>query len=91
MGRVALVERDYKRAAEYLEQAKNLDLRASILHYPLAMAYRGLGQPDKAEAELRQRGDVEVGLADPLMDEALESLETASAYRDACNAIVTSR
>jgi tetratricopeptide (TPR) repeat protein len=58
----------------------SLDERASVLHFPLAMAYRGLGQTDKAEAQLRQRGDVEVGLADPLMDEAVESLETASAY-----------
>jgi tetratricopeptide (TPR) repeat protein len=80
LGRVALGEREYKRAAEYLERAKQLDERASVLHYPLAMAYRGLGQTDRAEAEVRQRGNSEVGLADPLMDEAIESLETAAAY-----------
>ena len=45
------------------------DPRASIAHYPLALAYRGLGDTAKAEAHLRQQGGVEVGPPDPLMVE----------------------
>ena len=51
------------------EQALSADPRASIAHYPLALAYRGLGDTAKAEAHLRQRGSVEVGPPDPLMVE----------------------
>lgn len=80
LGRTALAGRQFQRAADYLEQAKRLDGRASVLHYPLAMAYRGLGQPDKAEIEVLQRGEVEVGLADPMMEHVLESLETSAGY-----------
>jgi tetratricopeptide (TPR) repeat protein len=80
LGRVALAARDNAHAAEYLEKALSLDTGASVIHYPLALAYRGLGKTAEAEGESRRRGDVEVGLADPLMDEALESLETSSAY-----------
>ena len=42
---------------------------ASIVHYRLAMAYRGLGRLEDADAQLRQKGDRDVGLTDPLLDE----------------------
>ena len=54
---------------DYLEQALAADPRATVVHYPLALAYRGLGDAAKAEAHLRQRGGVEVGPPDPLMVE----------------------
>ena len=69
LGRTALARRDYSRAVDYLEKALAADPRATVSHYPLALAYRGLGDSGKAEAHLQQRGSVEVGPPDPLMVE----------------------
>lgn len=69
LGRAALARRDFTRAVDYLEQTLAADSRASVAHYPLALAYRELGDTAKAEAHLRQRGSVEVGPPDPLMVE----------------------
>jgi tetratricopeptide (TPR) repeat protein len=68
-GQAALARRDYSRAVEQLEQVLSADRRASIAHYPLALAYRGLGDSARAEAHLSQQGGVEVGPPDPLMVE----------------------
>jgi tetratricopeptide (TPR) repeat protein len=81
LGRGALVRKDYARAVTYLEQALARDQRASGVHYPLAMAYRGLGDLAKAEVHLRQRGDVHIGPPDPLMEELGGLLESAMAYQ----------
>jgi tetratricopeptide (TPR) repeat protein len=82
MGRVALAKRDYAHAVERLAAALVLGERASIIHYPLAMAYRGLGDVAKAEAHLRQRGDVEIGPPDPRMQDLQAMLQSAVAYED---------
>ena len=65
---------------KYLEEALAHDPRASIIHYPLAMAYRGLGETEKADAHLRQRGHVDPALPDPMMSELNGSLHSAVAY-----------
>ena len=57
-GRVALARRDYRRAVDQLEQALAVDPRASMIHYPLGLAYRGLGDTAKADSHFRQRGSV---------------------------------
>ena len=79
LGRAALAKRDYGRAVDRFEQALSADPRASIVHYPLALAYRGLGDTARAEAHLRQRGSVEVGPPDPLMVELRGLLHSAVA------------
>jgi tetratricopeptide (TPR) repeat protein len=61
LGRVALEKRDYTRAIDLFERALEIDRRATVVHYPLAMAYRAAGKIERAEAHLRQRGDVEIG------------------------------
>src|SRR5262249_47223433 len=66
-GRAALARHDYTRAVDQLEQALAADPRATMVHYSLGLAYRGLGQTEKAEAHFRQRGTVEVSPPDPLM------------------------
>ena len=73
LGRIALARRDYARAVTMFEQALADDSRASSVHYQLALAYRGLGDAAKADAHLRQRGDVEPDPPDPLMA-SVESL-----------------
>lgn len=80
VGRAALARQNAVRAAEYLERALSVEPRASSVHYPLAMAYRQLGQLDKAEAHLRQRGSGTLTPPDPLMDEYSELLTTPLAY-----------
>jgi tetratricopeptide (TPR) repeat protein len=82
LGRVALAKRDYARAVEHMEEALTLGPRASIIHYQLAMAYRGLGELGKAETHLRQRGDVEIGPPDPWMQELSAVLQSAVAYEN---------
>jgi len=80
VGRSALASRDYARAVEYLERALSIDQRASSVHYPLAMAYRGLGDLEKAETHLRQRGDGKATPTDPLMQEYYRLLQSAQSY-----------
>ena len=80
LGRAALARHDYVRAAEQMEEALALDQRASIIHYPLAMAYRGLGDLEKAELHLRRRSEASVSTPDPLMLELGGLVESAAAY-----------
>lgn len=79
-GRAALARRDFSKAVEFLEQALSIDSRATMLHYPLALAYRGAGALEKAEAHLRLRGDVEVAPTDPLMQQLATLLNSAAAH-----------
>jgi tetratricopeptide (TPR) repeat protein len=82
LGRAALAKRDYGRAIDQLEAALAQDRRATIVHYPLAMAYRAAGKVEQAEGHLRQRGDTEVGPPDPLMQELNERLDSSVVYEN---------
>jgi tetratricopeptide (TPR) repeat protein len=81
-GRTALARREFAEAAQDLERALALDARASAIHYPLAMAYRGLGDAGKADAHLRQRGGSYPVLPDPLMQDDEDVLESAVSYEN---------
>ena len=65
---------------EYLEEVLKRDPQAAGAHYPLALAYTGLGEPAKAEAHLRQRREHEILPADPLMVELDELLQSPQTY-----------
>jgi len=80
LGRAALARSDYAGAVERLEQALAIDPQQVAIHYPLAMAYRGLGQQDKASAHMRLRGPGTIRPPDPLMLELETILESAVAY-----------
>lgn len=80
LGRVALAKREYASAVTHLEEALALDPRADVVHYSLAMAYRGLGDLAKAEAHLQQRGEADVAVPDPLMQDVRGMLRSATAY-----------
>lgn len=71
LGKTALAAGQYKEAAEDLEEALKLWPAASRLRQPLAMAYRGLGESAKAQANLARHvaKGPEPGLADPIVDE----------------------
>jgi tetratricopeptide (TPR) repeat protein len=80
LGRVALAKQNHAEAVKYLESALTIAPQASRLHYPLALAYRGLGNRAKAEEHLRLRGDVELTPVDPLLGEVAGLLQNAAAY-----------
>jgi hypothetical protein len=75
LGQVALAEGRWQEAAEHLEAALAAVPGADLLHYPLAMAYRGLGDLEKAESHLARRGVVGLRPPDPQID-ALAALKT---------------
>src|SRR6185436_12040951 len=79
LGRANLDARDYAGAVKNLEAALALRPQASSIHYPLALAYRGLGDARSAEAHLRLRGNVDVPPADPLMQQVAGLLQNAAA------------
>jgi tetratricopeptide (TPR) repeat protein len=80
LGRVALAKQEYRRAVDYLDQALSIDPRAAVIHYPLAMAYRGMGDVQKAEAHLQARSPGEIRPPDPLMLELDALIQSAVAY-----------
>ena len=92
LGRAALAKSEYARAVRHLEAALALsENRAVGVHYPLALAYRGLGEQDKAEEHLRQRADVRVLPEDPLMESLGELLESPTAYENRGNRALSDR
>jgi tetratricopeptide (TPR) repeat protein len=80
LGRAALARSDYARAVDHLERALAIDPRRGPIHYQLAMAYRGLGQQDKADAHMRLRAPGAIRPADPLLSELDTILESPVAY-----------
>jgi tetratricopeptide (TPR) repeat protein len=80
LGRVALARNDYARAAEQLEAALASAPHATRVHYPLALAYRGLNRRDKADQHAQLRGEVDLLPADPLLEGLADLLQNASAH-----------
>ena len=80
LGKAALARSDYAAAVGHLERALAIDPGEAAIHYPLAMAYRGLGQQDKAEAHMRLRRAGTIRPSDPLMLELDTILESPVAY-----------
>jgi tetratricopeptide (TPR) repeat protein len=80
LGRTALAKRDYADAAKRLEEALAIDPEADSLHSPLAIAYRGLGQPEKAAPHLKQWRNRDIFVPDPLRQELDLVLESGLSY-----------
>jgi tetratricopeptide (TPR) repeat protein len=79
-GRAALAKREYQRAVDQLTEALAREPQSSSIHYPLAMAYRGLGDVKNSEAQLAQQGKTEPRPPDPLMREIDGLLQSPQAY-----------
>jgi tetratricopeptide (TPR) repeat protein len=79
-GRSALAKKDFTRAVRDLNDALTRNPKATRIHYPLGMAYRGLGDVDRAQAHLAQQGEIEPRPTDPLMRELDDLLQTPEAY-----------
>ena len=67
-------------AADRFEAALAIDPQSESLHAPLAAAYRGLGQIDKAQPHLRQWRNTDILLPDPLQQELDLVLESGLSY-----------
>jgi len=74
LGKIALSNGDFTMAIHSLEAALELQPQATSLHYPLAMAYRGVGDVASALNHLREQGLGKPNVADPFMDD-LERLK----------------
>ncbi len=73
LGKLAAEHGDHRAAAEHFEAALRIDPEASEIHYPLGLAYRGLGDLERARHFLERRGGGKAEIDDPLLDE-LEAL-----------------
>ena len=80
LGRVAVEKRDYASAAKYLEQALAIDPEGESLHAPLAAAYRGLGQLDKARPHIGQWKNRDLPVPDPRQQDMDLLLESGLSY-----------
>jgi tetratricopeptide (TPR) repeat protein len=68
LGEVALREERFDEAIRRLQAVLERVPTATAVHYPLAMAYRGLGRLDEARRHLDLRGTGSVRVSDPLVD-----------------------
>ncbi|HEY6321568.1 MAG TPA: tetratricopeptide repeat protein [Thermoanaerobaculia bacterium] len=80
LGRLALLRGDARLAAEHFEATLAAQPTASVVHAQLAIAYRRLGQLDKAAAQAAAHGDGIVRFVDPLMS-ALDATNASNANR----------
>ena len=80
LGRVAVAKRDYTGAIKYLEEALVLDPEAESLHAPLATAYRGLGQEEKARPHVGQWRNGGLPVPDPRQQDMDLLLESGLSY-----------
>jgi tetratricopeptide (TPR) repeat protein len=91
MGSVALARQDHAQAATDFEQALALDPAATAIHYPLAMAYRGLGDMERAQIHLDRQNEIvrsrppgvlkdPTRPADPLLYALDQLLQSAEAF-----------
>ena len=79
-GRAALSRQEYREAVQYLERALSIEERASAIHYPLAMAYRAMGDRGQAEAHLKRRGSAFPLLPDSLRPQGADVLKSPVVY-----------
>jgi tetratricopeptide (TPR) repeat protein len=80
LARTALAKQDFRGAIKLLEEVLAQDPGAAAAHYPLALAYGGIGDRKKADLHLKLREDHVILPADPLMVDLEELLESPQSY-----------
>ena len=80
LGQAALARKDFGRAAQQLEAALAANPEAASVYSPLAMAYRGLGQTEKAETLAKRWRNTEISVPDPLKTELDIVLQSGLSY-----------
>jgi len=66
LGRIAVERGRHQDAAELFDRALSLQPTATVIHYPLAQAYRALEREELARYHLSLQGEDEVAYPDPL-------------------------
>jgi tetratricopeptide (TPR) repeat protein len=79
LGQLDLLERDYQSAVTHLKEALSIDPEAKGIHYPLAQAYRHLGEQELARQHLARFEAGAPTADDPLVAQLQEVLETSRA------------
>ncbi|MCP3957266.1 MAG: tetratricopeptide repeat protein [bacterium] len=69
LGKIATVRGEHAEAARHYEAALAAQPAASQLHYPLALAYRRLGEVEKAKEHASEAGTAKLSLPDPILEE----------------------
>ncbi|NNE66475.1 MAG: tetratricopeptide repeat protein [Pyrinomonadaceae bacterium] len=77
LAQIAYEKSEFRSAADLYEKVIDILPRANRVRYSLALAYRKLGQPDKAREQLKLQGPVGVKVADPLL-EKVENRKTGA-------------
>ena len=80
LARASLLAEDFQRAVDLLEEIHERNPDIGAVHYPLGMAYRGVGDEAKAEEHLLRRENAELRPEDPLMAELDAMLNSAGAF-----------
>ncbi len=80
LAEIALQQGEYQQAIEHLTRALDEQPEANRLHYTLGMAYRGLGDMDKARHHLELAGRVGVRPQDRLLNELTELAQGERVY-----------
>ena len=80
LGELAVEEKQYHSAISFLNSALTRRPDANRLHYPLAMAYRGLGDTAQAVIHLRQRGSVGIQPDDPWIKDLQNIIQGERSY-----------
>ena len=77
LGKIATTREAHAEAARHYQAALAAQPQASQLHYPLAVAYRRLGEVDKARQHAALGGPARLVVPDPILDE-MGSLSVSS-------------
>ncbi|MEE8524900.1 MAG: tetratricopeptide repeat protein [Thermoanaerobaculia bacterium] len=77
LGKIADARGELAEAVDYYEEALRLQPRAGQLHFPLAVAYRRLGELDKAREHAAAGTTAKLVVADPILED-LGSLSVSS-------------
>jgi len=83
LGTLSLQENQPKKAIEYLEQAQKLQPSANQLNFLLSQAYAALGQDQKAQDYLKNKGNRTVIMFDKILQEMRLYSVSASYYAQA--------
>jgi len=68
LGRIELKRHHYEKAVKLIESALTSVPQANRLHHSLAMAYRGMGQMEKAHHHIQQLGPIGLRPVDPYFE-----------------------
>ncbi|MGH9465659.1 MAG: tetratricopeptide repeat protein, partial [Thermoanaerobaculia bacterium] len=80
LGRIAYDRGESATAAAHFERALALQPTATALHHQLGLAYRALGERDKARAELAANRGGRLRIPDPVLDDAAAQLDSSQAH-----------